>query len=335
MKQNQTITLTVYHGTEAVQERDVDEVLITHRWATCGDITIRTLPTAEAVSAYKIGAIIYTEPITDWFVVEKIQLTDTKLTVSGRSLDVVLKRRVFEKTRVFTGPAKTVLEGLLSTFTGVRALPVTISVSDTITETISFQKTGATPYEVLIAICDHLELGYSVAYDSTTGQITVSVKKGKETTTVFSPEYDNLTNALLQGDIENFANFAFVAGEGEGADRKIATAGDITLAGLTRYEVYIDQRNEKKDTEDTDTTYISRLSAKGEEELAKRSYYEAMTGDILQTEQEYYGVDYDLGEYVLVEHPQWGISDTYEIVEVEEAQTTAGYSISPNFAKKG
>lgn len=333
MKQN--ITITVYHGTEAVQERDVDEVLITHRWATCGDITIRTLPTAEAVSAYKIGAIIYTDPLSDFFIVEKIQLTDTQLTVTGRSLDVVLKRRVFEKTEAFTGTAKTVLEGLLSTFTGVRALPVSITVSDDITEVVSFQKTGATPYDVLIAVCDQLELGYSVAYDSTTGKITVSVKKGKETDSVFSPEFDNLSGALLQGDITNFSNLAYIAGEGEDEDRKVATAGDSTLSGLDRYEVYIDQRNEKKEAGDTDDVYISRLSAKGAEELAKRGYFEAMTGDIVQTDQDSYGVDYALGDYVRVEHPQWGISDIYQVVEVEEGQTQSGYSISPNFAKKG
>ena len=330
------ITLTVYQHGIPVQERDADEVIITHRFSKSGEITIRTLPDNEAISAYKIGSLIVSEPLQDAFIIEKLEITETALTASGHTADIALKRRVYEKTEIFTGTAKAILEGLLTPFTGVRALPIEIQADDGLTQTISFQKTGATILDVVQAVCEQTEAGYAVEYDTKNNKIIIKVKKEKENGgVIFSPEYDNLTNCLLQGSIEDFATVAYIAGEGEGQDRAIATAGDTTSTGMSRYEVYVDQRNEKKESTDTSQTYKARLQAKGAEELAKHGFSSAMTGDILQTEQCVYGIDYTLGDIVQVENSEWGISDQYLVAEVEESQTASGYSIAPVFAKKG
>lgn len=330
------ITLTIYQQGIPVQERDADEVIITHRFSKSGEITIRTLPDNEAISAYKIGSLIVSEPLQDAFIIEKLEITETALTASGHTADIALKRRVYEKTEIFTGTAKAILEGLLTPFTGVRALPIEIQADDGLTQTISFQKTGATILDVLSAVCEQTGAGYAVEYDTTNGKIIIRVKKEKENSgVIFSPEYDNLTNCILQGSIEDFATVAYIAGEGEGQDRAIATAGDTTATGINRFEVYVDQRNEKKEASDTAQEYKARLTAKGDEELTKHGFSSAMTGDILQTEQCVYGTDYTLGDLVRVENHDWGVSDTYLVAEVEESQTASGYSVAPVFAKKG
>lgn len=330
------ITLTIYQQGIPVQERDADEVLIKHRFSTCGEITIRTLPDTESIEAYKIGSIIITEPIRDIFIIEKLELTEDSLTATGRTAESILARRVYEKTEAFTGQARTIIGGLMSGFTGVRALPIALTADETLTQNIDFQKTGATILDVLQAVCEQTDSGYSLDYNADTEQFSINVKKSDENNNVlFSPEYDNVTACILQGSIENYATTAYIAGEGEGVDRVVVSAGDTTKAGLDRFEIYVDQRNERKQDGVTDTVYRAQLQAKGMEELATHGFSSAMSGDIIQTDQCIYGIDYTLGDIVLVENGQWGVADAYHVVEVEESQTASGYVVTPIFAKKG
>lgn len=331
------ISLTVYHNGEPIQERDIDEVLLVHRFSKCGDITVRTTPDKEALQAYKVGSIITTSPINDVFIIEKVEITDTTLTATGRSADIILKRRIFEKTEQFTGDVKVILQNLLATFTGARALPVNISVDQSIQSlSVDFQKTGATPLDVLYAICEQIDAGYTIKYNQSSNNFTLKIFKGKaNNNAIFSPEYDNLAKPSLLGSIEDFATTAYVAGEGEGTDRVIVTAGSTAISGINRFEIYVDQRSEKKGTDTTLAVYKAQLKSKGREELTKHGYLEAMTGDVMQTEQCVYGEDYTLGDKIIVENATWGVSNTYVVVEVEESQTSSGYIITPNFAKKG
>ena len=331
------ITLTIYQNGEPIQERDIDEVLIVHRFSKCGEITIRTSPDANALQAYKVGSIMTTAPISDAFVIEKVEITDTLLTATGRSADIILKRRVFEKTELFTGDVRVILQKLLTSFTGARALPINILVDTSIPSlALDFQKTGATPLDILYAICEQIDAGYTIKYNQSSNNFTLKIFKGKaNNNAIFSPEYDNLANPSLLGSIEDYATTAYIAGEGEGTDRVVVSAGSSAISGINRFEIYVDQRSEKRGTNTSLAVYKAQLKSKGIEELTKHGYLEAMTGDVMQTEQCIYGEDYLLGDQIIVENTTWGISDTYTVVEVEESQTASGYNITPNFAKKG
>ena len=332
---NKGIALTIYHGTECIAERDTDEVLWTHRYAKSGDFTIRTYPTDEAISTYKIGALIISAPIYDVGIVEAIDITEQNMEIRGRTADCILERRVYEKTEVFTGKAKSILSGLMTRFTGARALPVLIT-GDAPDESVDFQKTGATVLDVLQAVCEQTGLGYSVTYAPDTGFFTITTKIGEDKTDlIFSPEYDNLTNPIYQSDIATYGTTAYVAGEGEGEARTVVTAGDSTKSGLERFEIYIDARGDQKTDGQTHSSYESQLKATGTEELKNRGVSEGMCGDIVTSGGQYeYGVDYSLGDTIKAEYRQWGVQTaTYTVTEVEESQTASGYFVTPTFNK--
>lgn len=332
---NRGISLTIYHGTECVAERDTDEVLWTHRYAKSGDFTIRTYPTDDAITTYRIGSIIVSDPIYDVGIVEAIDITEQNMEIRGRTADCILERRVYEKTEVFAGKAKDILIGLMTRFTGVRALPVTIT-GDAQEVTVDFQKTGATILDVLQAVCEQTGLGYSVSYAPDTGTFTITTKLGEDKTNlVFSPEYDNLINPIFQSDITTYGTTAYIAGEGDGEARTVVTAGDTTKSGLDRFEIYIDARSDQKSDSQTQSSYESQLKATGTEELKNRGVSEGMCGDIVTSGGQYqYGTDYQLGDTIKAEYRQWGVQTaTYTVTEVEESQTASGYYVTPTFNK--
>ena len=59
---------------------------------------------------------------------------------------------------------------------------------------------------------------------------------------IFNVDYDNVTNREFISDISEYKNTAIVAGQGEGAERRIRYVGNEN-SGLERYELFVDARD--------------------------------------------------------------------------------------------
>lgn len=64
---------------------------------------------------------------------------------------------------------------------------------------------------------------------------------------IFNVDYDNVTNREFISDISEYKNTAIVAGQGEGAERRIRYVGNEN-SGLERYELFVDARDIEDDT---------------------------------------------------------------------------------------
>ena len=134
---------------------------------------------------------------------------------------------------------------------------------------------------------------------------------------IFRDSYDTTTNQVYTvNDLES-RNCAYVAGQGEGADRDWVLVGNEN-AGMDRRETFIDAR---------DISNFADLPARGTEKLAGMLPAENYIFDAVV---DGYEVDWDLGDKVTV------ISDTYDgiridavVTEVEEAIDSTGRQIVP------
>jgi hypothetical protein len=121
---------------------------------------------------------------------------------------------------------------------------------------------------------------------------------------------------------------AYVAGEGEGAERKVIVSGDNASPGFLRRELYVDARDLQSEVPNDDGTttkisdedYRDILNDRGGEKLAECDITESfeakmrVVGDV----QYKYGIDYFKGDKVLIQDTELGIQVVATISEISE-----------------
>lgn len=117
---------------------------------------------------------------------------------------------------------------------------------------------------------------------------------------IFSPDFGNLRTLGYQWSMLNRATLAYVAGQGEGADRAIREvyidAAEPT--GIARREAFIDAR----DLDDE-----SKLVDRGTAKLSEQGPKERLEAQILTVGPFRYRQDWDLGDVVTVRNQDWDV----------------------------
>ena len=336
----QGITLTVYDETNTpIAEVDTAEVLWTTRYDTPGTFTIKIPATAETVALYKPHRHIKKGPIESAGIIEKITIEMTAtggqvLTVSGRTVDCILSHRVWNGWKNSEGVDRlSAIQGFFDGFSGGRKLPVTVTGSLPQVD-YSISHRGKTLLDLIQSLIQDIDAGYTMSYTPTADNVyNINFFKGTDhEDVIFSPDYENLQKAQYECDITDYATCVYVAGEGENENRIIQSVS-TGETGLDRVEKWVDARDLQKDSKTTDTQYQAILKARCVEVLQNSAFTEAFAGDVAFTSQWVYGEDYSLGDRVIVEVPEWGISALYRVVEITEQQTASGYQLQPTFAK--
>lgn len=337
----QGITLTVYDETNTpIAEVDTAEVLWISRYDTPGSFTIKVPATAETVALYKPRRHIKKEPIESTGIIEKITIEMVAATggqvliVSGRTVDCILSHRVWNSWKVSEGTDRlSTIQGFFDGFVGDRKLPITVTGSLP-SEDYSISQRGKTLLELVQSLIQDIGAGYTMSYTPNEEALyNIEFFKGTDhSDVIFSPDYENLQKALYENDVTDTATCVYVAGEGEDENRVIQSVS-TGETGLSRVEKWVDARDLQKDSKTTDTQYQAILKARGVEILQQTAFTEAFAGDVAFTTQWVYGVDYNLGDRVTVEVPEWGISALYRVVEITEQQNASGYQLQPTFAK--
>lgn len=191
-----------------------------------------------------------------------------------------------------------------------------------------------------------------------------SVNQTENSPVIFSPQFGNIRNMhYVESDLDYY-NVAYVAGQGEGVDRRIIVVGNAT--GLARRELYVDARDIAEETDDEtpvprpEADIIADLRRRGEQKLAEHaqeSYLEAQimtpvkTVDIRKethfmtqfqinetvnvtkafASSFVYEVDYDLGDIVTVQNKEWGVTLDARITEIKEIYEPGGFSLEATF----
>lgn len=211
-----------------------------------------------------------------------------------------------------------------------------------IKDSIDIQTTGDNLSEKLYEVGNTLEISHRVRYDYLTDDLAFELWKGKDrrdtqeenSWAIFSNSFYNIRNVVYNRDESSYKNFAYVAGAGEGADRKIVTV-DLRLPGEERLEIWVDARD-LQDTDNEgnpipDSVYTAQLKQRGREKLAEYRKVETVTSSVDLNANLVYKKDFDLGDYCTYINTEICISTDKRITEAMETYEGGAMDLSVTF----
>lgn len=328
-----------------------DSIIWTKRCFSAGDFELYLPATTKNITLLQAGNYIYRLDDDTVMIIEKLQITTdyengNYLTVSGRSLESILARRIVWKQTFYYGKFEDLIYKLINenavnpTDTNRKISNLILDNKPGITSLITKQLTGANLYEAIVEACTAYEIGWKITLNSNK-KFVFSLYKGVDRSynqsenpyVVFSPEFDNLINSNYESDVSNYANVALVAGEGEGKDRKTVTVsrGAITT-DLDRFEIFVDAKDVSSNTEEPMSTaeYYSSLSDRGSEKLSETVVTSAFEGELETTNTFTYKRDWYIGDIVQIEN-EYGMTATSRIIEIIESEDISGKKLIPTF----
>lgn len=184
-------------------------------------------------------------------------------------------------------------------------------------------------------------LGWDVLLDLDNKRFVFDVFAGRDLTqsqssnppVIFSPQFDSIeTMSFAQSEL-NYKNVAYVAGLGEGVERRVVEIGDF--AGLDRHELFIDARD-VAETDDEgnpipEEQIIQSLIDRGQQKLKEMMQEEYLEGQILTKSPFVYEKDYDLGDIVTIQNLDWGVTLDARITEIKEIYEPSGFKLEATF----
>lgn len=241
----------------------------TNRYYQYGDFELY-VPASDAIlKTFKQDYYLQMRGSDRLMIVEKILIeTDSEegntVTISGRSLESILDRRVVWGQVTLSGSLQDAIEKLLndciiSPSNTNRKIPNFIfkkSTDPRITAmTLEAQYTGDNLYEVIQKLCEERGLGFKITLN-TNNQFVFELYIGTDRSydqtavpyVVFSPRFDNVISSNYMESRSSLKNVALVGGEGEGSARRYTAVGN--LSGLNRRELFVDARDISSDIDE-------------------------------------------------------------------------------------
>lgn len=321
------------------------------RFTAAGEFELY-LPASPALMELFTGETLITRDDSNVAMIpEKIELTTDAetgnyLTISGRSAESILGRRIIPKQTNYRGTTenalrKMVTDNIILPADSTRKIPIfTLAPARGFTETIDKQVTGKNLLTVISDICTAYEYGFEVTF--TNGNFVFDIYKGVDRSAgqqanprvIFSPEFENLGNTEYSRDNTTYFNSVYVAGQGEGKDRVIVNVNSAKK-GLFLREEWVDARQTSSNTDEGQLTpeeYSALLQQQGDEELGNARETTNFGGEILDVNVYVFGVDYGLGDKVSVIN-EYGIEGTATVTEITEVEDENGYKIYPTLSE--
>lgn len=286
-------------------------------------------------------------------IIETIRITSDSengnhITVTGRSLESLLSRRIVWGQKTLTGNLqngiKTLLEeAFISPTDKKRKVSNFIfkeSEDPKITDLkIDTQYTGDNLYDVIQKICEEKNIGFKITINEQKQfvfELYVGTDRSYDQTdvpyVVFSPHFDNILNSNYLESKTALKNITLVGGQGEGKDRIYTTVG--AGEGLDRREVFTDARDLSKDSGDggtlSDSAYLGLLKQRGKEKLSENKDVTSFEGQVETTVIYRYGEDFFDGDIVQVEN-EYGHESKARIIELITSENEEGFSVYPTF----
>jgi hypothetical protein len=331
---------------------DFKSLLWVDRYDEFGDFEFRRSMNSTILNYLQKDFYLWTKESDHCMIIEDVYVdTDIEegniLTVTGRSLESLLKRRIVWGQKELTGNLQTALqtlfeESIVNPTISERQIPNFIFVPSTDTRitslTVDTQFTGDELYEVFMKLCKKNNIGFKVILNGS-NQFVCSLYCGEDRSyaqntnpyVVFSPGFENIINSNYFTSKANYKNVTLVAGEGEGASRKTRVVG--TASGLNRREVFTDARDVSSDTENgtlSTADYNALLDARGAESLEDYKETTAFEGEVEATKLFKYGEDFFIGDIVQISDDYGNEGGAY-ISELIISQSEEGISKYPTF----
>lgn len=145
-------------------------------------------------------------------------------------------------------------------------------------------------------------------------------------TVMFSQSLSNIANTDYIVDRSKLRNTVYIAGEGEGADRKwynIDVNSDVTFGerkGWNRKELWVDARDIQSEQDNkklTDAEYEELMKQRADEKAKDNDLSEEYTATVTDITKQYtYKKDYNIGDFVTVADEELGMEIDAQITNV-------------------
>lgn len=333
---------------------DVYESIIwTERYYEYGDFELYTAMTQDLLNYIKTDNYIQRVGSDRVMIIEEIRIdtdseTGNHITITGRSLESILDRRVIWSQTTISGNLqngikKLVNENIISPSKEERKISNFIFKDSTDSQitglTVEAQYTGDNLYDVISKVCEEKSIGFKVSLNENKQfvfELYAGADRSYEQTNypyvVFSPNFDNIINSNYLESKENLKNVALVGGEGEGTARKYLAIGNTS--GLDRRELFVDARDISSEGEDGETLtteqYNELLKQRGNEYLADYTDLVSFEGAVETNIMYKYGVDFFDGDIVQIAN-EYGHEAKVRILEVVISENEEGNSVYPTF----
>lgn len=320
------------------------------RYYKSGDFELHVPATSDNFDLIGSGYyVIKSDDDDNVGIIEDMEITNTyedgeRLVVTGKFAEgVVLGSRVIAQQTTLNGNVQDQCRNLVDTnlinaTDSNRNIEFLVlgDIDETINEKIEIQITGDNLLTKIEEICETKGIGFKMPLRKETlyfemyKGIDRSYGQYENNWVIFSDEYDNLKEAKYTSVTSTVKNFAYVAGEGEGLNRKIVSAYNTLEApkGIDRFEVWVDQRNlTSNDGDITEAELNSQMREEGLENLT--TITTTFEGTVSLSGYKYGkpkdGGDIYLGDIVSIQKKNWnGLYINARIIEVIESYDING-----------
>lgn len=287
-------------------------------------------------------------------IVEEVSITTDvdsvdEIKITGRSMEVLLERRVVLKHTVCKGKmqdeiAKLFNDHIINPTDTKRKIPNFIfkksSLFDITNLNIDTQYLGENLYTIVSDICAEHQLGFKLILNAES-QFEFSFYKGVDRSynqtliesVLFSSQLNNLLNSTYIRNITKECNVAIVGGEGEGASRKLLTVlRDVDHSGWGRKEHFVDAYSVSSDASSgtiSPEDYNKQLKTEALKYFKENRINSNFDASIDVSNQAGIG-NYYVGDIVDIEN-EFQMFGTVRISEITHSQEIDGYTKYPYF----
>lgn len=322
----------------------------TDRYDRYGDFEIYTTAGESLLQKFANGSYLYFPESQHLMIIEGRQIIcdveeGNTLTVTGRSLESLLDRRIIWNPTQLTGNLQLAVKKLLDENVIVpgnsaRAIPNFIFDSSTdpvITAlTIEAQFLGENLYDVISTICSVNNLGFQITLDNS-NNLRFKLYSGTDRSyaqsaipyVVFSPQYENLINSNYSEDFSFSKTDTLIIGQ-DGTRKSIEPS-----TGLNRREMFSNATDISINLGEetlTQAEYEQHLLQRGLEDLSKNIPLVHFDGQAETSNLFVYGEDFQMGDIVQFRN-EYGLESRSRITEMIYSESLSGVGIYPTFTK--
>lgn len=289
----------------------------------------------------QMGRLVWIRGAAEAGVIESLTMEQSdvynRITAKGRFLESYMSRRLIRPTyNIQNGRVETAMREILS---NAVAIPlVQLGPDMGFTETVSFQATYKNLLDYEKRLAKFSNIGFRFRPDFTDKTITFELYKGLDRTmqqsdrnrVVFSQSYGNINEAKYSVNDQLLKTVCYVGGQGEGSARTYVIAGDDTLTGLERREVYINA-SDIQDEDLTTAEYEAALLQRGNNELENDVLSDSFECETNADGNFVYKRHYDLGDIVTIRKENWNIEANLRLTEITEVYEYGAMKVQPTF----
>ena len=297
---------------------DFESFYINRKLLDYNSCTLHTL--SSHLFEFEIGGYIYIYKSNNIYEITEIKVNEeegnsnSNVVVTGKELLFKLDKKVINVVQNYQNKEiQYILRDLIEKFCinnedekrNIKNLRIGNTLENT--ELISKQITGDSISKVIFDFAKTYNIYSEITYDFDNNELYINFYKGLDRTynqeennyVIFSEDYENIFNVNYTLNNEDYVNYLFIAGAGEGKDRTIITL-DLSKEGEELRELYIDARDLQKTDENDrpidEETYKHMLRVRGREKAEEHKFIYDIQAEINTNANLIYKENYDLGD---------------------------------------